>query len=235
MILFDLKVNKKGVVLNKINRYDLHMHTNFSSDSINRPEKIVEIAKKAGLNGVAITDHHTIRGALTAKKLNRDKNFEVIIGEEIKTNYGDVIALYIKEEINEIDFWEVIDHIKKQGGLIIIPHPFRLWPKFGYPLEKLRGKIDGIEVFNSRDPLSNAVAAEKTKRLTMAEIGSSDGHLPLDIGKGYTVFEGDLRSAIKKRRTISGGTIKFGLISRVVSAIRMTIAVLLRREKNRKT
>jgi len=78
-----------------MNKYDLHMHTNFSPDSKNKPASILRISKKAGLNGIAITDHHTIRGALLTKELNEDRDFEVIIGEEITTNRGDVIALYI--------------------------------------------------------------------------------------------------------------------------------------------
>jgi predicted metal-dependent phosphoesterase TrpH len=92
-------------------RYDLHTHTNFSPDSLIRPEKCVKIAKMANLNGIAITDHLTIGGALIAKKLNRDRNFEVIVGQEITTNHGDVIALYINETIRKRRMWDVFDSI----------------------------------------------------------------------------------------------------------------------------
>jgi predicted metal-dependent phosphoesterase TrpH len=205
--------------LSKIKKYDLHAHTDCSPDSIISPSKIVGIARRAGLNGMAITDHFSIKGALIAKRLNRDKHFEVIVGEEIATNYGDVVALYIKKAIKGRDFWDVVDQVKSQGGLIIIPHPFRFMHSFGYPLEKLKGKVDGIEMFNSRYFFSNRTAASKARRLYLAEIGSSDGHMPLDIGKGYTMFEGDLRSAIRKRRTTAEGTTKFGILSRVIVAI----------------
>ena len=73
-------------------RYDLHMHTYRSKCSNLRPDVILKLAKKKGLDGIAITDHHEIRGALEVKKLNKDKDFEVIVGEEISTNYGDVLV-----------------------------------------------------------------------------------------------------------------------------------------------
>jgi predicted metal-dependent phosphoesterase TrpH len=206
-----------------MNKYDLHMHTNFSPDSKNKPASILKISKKVGLNGIAITDHHTIRGALLTKELNEDRDFEVIIGEEITTNRGDVIALYIKEDIKERELFKVIANIRSQNGLIIIPHPFRpLWQKFKYPLDKLKGEIDGIETLNSRTPnSSNKNAARLAKQLSLAEIGSSDAHILLDIGKGYTLFDGDLRDAIKERKTTGAGPNKFAVafLSHVAAAL----------------
>jgi predicted metal-dependent phosphoesterase TrpH len=192
-------------------KYDLHMHTNFSPDSRNKPESILQLAKKAGLNGIAITDHHTIDGALFTRDLNKDKDFEVIVGEEITTNRGDVIALYIKEDVKERDLFKVIDNIRSQNGLVIIPHPFRPFrQRFNYPLERLVGKIDGIETLNSRNPdSSNKAAARVAKQLSLAAIGSSDAHILLDIGKGYTLFDGELRDAITERTTTSAGPNKF--------------------------
>src|SRR3990167_1868027 len=64
-------------------KYDLHMHTCYSKCSNLRPEILLKTAKERGLNGIAVTDHNTIEGALRIKNLNKDKNFEVIIGEEI--------------------------------------------------------------------------------------------------------------------------------------------------------
>jgi predicted metal-dependent phosphoesterase TrpH len=82
-------------------KYDLHMHSHFSPDSRMRPENMLQKAKVVGLNGIAITDYHTIAGGLVTKDLNKDKDFEVIVGEEITTYQGDVIALFLKENIEE--------------------------------------------------------------------------------------------------------------------------------------
>jgi predicted metal-dependent phosphoesterase TrpH len=199
-----------------IKRYDLHIHSYFSRCSRNRPEDILRYAKKAGLNGIAITDHHTMAAYPVLKKLNKDKNFEIIPGMEITTQYGDVIGLYLKEEIHSREFFQVIKEIKSQGGIVIIPHPYRSvpWQKFKYPLDKLKGKIDAIETFNSRNLLgTNRIAVNVAKRLNISQVGSSDGHILLDIGNGYTIFHGTLRDAIKKNRTKVGGTTAYGLFS----------------------
>ena len=87
------------------------------------PAKALETAKKRGLDGIAVTDHDNIKGALEVKKLNKDKNFEVIIGEEVSTPQGEVIALYIKKKIKPGPIDKVIKEIKKQGGVSIIAHP----------------------------------------------------------------------------------------------------------------
>ncbi|MGV8141713.1 MAG: PHP-associated domain-containing protein [Candidatus Woesearchaeota archaeon] len=209
-----------------LKKYDLHIHSYYSNCSRNDPKKILEYAKKAGLNGIAITDHHTMRAYPILKKLNKDKNFEIIPGEEIRTQYGDVIALYIQKEVQSRDFFQVIKEIKAQGGLVIIPHPFRPvpWLKFKYSFNKIKGKIDAVETFNSRNTVSANVDAVKiAKKLGLAQVGSSDAHTLFDIGKGYTLFKGDLRKAIKGRTTTVYGTTKFGMISAMISSVNSRI------------
>ncbi len=215
-------------------KYDLHIHTVYSPCSVNKPETILKIAKKEGLDGIAITDHNSIKGALKTKKLNKDKDFEVILGDEVKTDHGDILALYLQKEIKKRKLFEVIDEVKSQGGLMVIAHPFRCtpWLKFTYPLEKLVGKVEGVEVFNSRNVLFGNKKARKTvKNLDFAEIGSSDAHLPIDIGKGYTLFEGDLKKAIKNRTTKAEGTTLFGYVSAPISAINKRILTPLKVKK----
>ena len=85
-------------------KYDLHMHTHYSKCSNLKPEILLKIAKKRGLNGIAITDHNVVEGALKVKKLNKDKDFEVIVGEEISTDAGEVLAYYLNKEIKKGKF-----------------------------------------------------------------------------------------------------------------------------------
>lgn len=203
----------KGSALKK---YDLHVHSYYSRCSRNRPEDILKAAKRAGLNGIAITDHHTLQAYPILKRLNKDRNLEIIPGEEITTQYGDVIALYIKSEIKSRDFFQVVKEIHSQGGLVIIPHPFRHvpWTKFKYPLNRLKGKIDAVEGFNSRNlSHANSKAQTEASRFKIPQVGSSDAHMIIDIGNGYTLFEGDLHKAIKTGRTVIGGTTKYSIIS----------------------
>jgi predicted metal-dependent phosphoesterase TrpH len=213
----------------RMKKYDLHMHSCYSPCSRNKPEDILKAAKKAGLDGIAITDHHTLRAYPVLKKLNKDKNFEIIPGEEITTEYGDVLALYIHKEIKSRKLLEVLKEIHSQGGIAIIPHPFRIrpWSRFKYPLEKLKGQIDAIETFNSRNMLwENSKAKKKAISLGFSQTGSSDAHMILDIGKAYTIFdskEKTLRDAIKNNKTVAKGTTKYGLISTFVAGLNKRI------------
>jgi len=124
-------------------KYDLHIHTNYSLCSNLKPEIVLKVAKKKGFDGIAVVDHNEIKGALKVKKLNRDKDFEVVVSSEVKTNKGDVLAYYINKQIKSRDLFEVLDEIKQQGGLAVIAHPYRLLPhlRFRYPIQKIKNKI----------------------------------------------------------------------------------------------
>ena len=104
-------------------KIDLHIHSKYSHDGSLEPEQIIEIARKKGLSGVAITDHNTIRGALEAQKY-QSEDFRVIIGAEIMTEKGEVTGLFLSREIKSRRLQEVIAEIKAQDGIVIVPHPF---------------------------------------------------------------------------------------------------------------
>ena len=206
-------------------KYDLHVHTHYSKCSNLNPETILNLAKRHGLDGVAITDHSEIKGALEVKKLNKDKNFEVVVGEEIHTNYGDVLIYFLNKKISKTNFFDVFDEARKQGALIAIPHPFRTTllqnHKFGVPLEKIRNKIDAIECFNARTlPGDNNKANEAADKLNTAKTAGSDAHFFFELGTAYTIFDGNLRNAIKRKKTIVEGTIKLGYIGGILSYFR---------------
>jgi predicted metal-dependent phosphoesterase TrpH len=191
-----------------------------------KPEDILRIAKERGLNGIAITDHDTMKAYPILKKLNKDKNFEIIPGEEINTNHGDLLGLYLHKEIKSRDLLEAIGEIKSQGGIVIIPHPFTIASvrSFTYPLVKLKGKIDAVETFNSRNfPHYNELAKKEALKYGFAQTGSSDAHIKSDISNGYTLFEGDLRKAIKNKKTKVGGTTKYGFVSNVCASFKSRI------------
>ena len=75
---------------------DMHMHTRYSHDSNLEPRKILKIAKRRGIDAVAITDHGTIKGGLAVKKEVRGMNnaVSVIVGAEILTERGEICLLY---------------------------------------------------------------------------------------------------------------------------------------------
>jgi len=176
-------------------RFDLHVHSKYSKDSINDPRWIIKIAKKKGLNGVAITDHNTIKGGWIAKKENKDTDIEIILGEEINTDIGDIIGLWITEEIKSRNWEEVIDEIHSQGGIAVLPHPYR-----GHKLiEEVAKRVDVIEVLNARTPKQlNRKAYELAVKLHKGFSAGSDAHMPFEIGRVRIFANSDLRKDLIK-------------------------------------
>lgn len=210
-------------------KYDLHTHTHYSKCSNMKPEVLLKTAKKRGLNGIAVTDHYTIEGALKVKKLNKDKDFEVIVGDEISTPDGDVLAYYLHKPVKSTDFFGVGDEVKKQDGLLIIPHPFRTsinpYHKFKLPFKEVKNKIDAIECFNARMLFSggNKKANDIANKLNIAKTGGSDAHFKFEIATGYMLFEGNLRKALKNKKTKASGTILYGPFGGLLSFLRKKI------------
>jgi len=174
--------------------YDLHIHSIYSYDSLSKIEDIIEVAIKKNLSGIAITDHNEINGALKAKKIARGR-IDIILGEEINTNEGQILALFIQEKINEKDLLNVLDNIHSQDGLAILPHPtsFRNRKLLEKILKEkeLRSKINAIEAFNARNIFSkdNEKAYEIAEKEKFPIIGGSDAHTISEIGSGKTIIK----------------------------------------------
>lgn len=196
-----------------------------------KPETLLKTAKKKGLNGIAVTDHFSIEGALKVKRLNKDENFDIIIGEEISTKQGDVIAYYIQNPIYSTDFFKVVEEIKKQNGLVIIPHPFRtsLNPqhKFKLPFKQIKGYIDAVECFNARMLFNadNKKAEDVANKYDIAKTAGSDAHFRFEIANAYTLFEEDLRKALKERITRLYGNTGYGAFGGLLSFLRVKVCV----------
>lgn len=190
-------------------KIDLHCHTKYSYDGSSSIEKIITHAKKVGLDGIAITDHENTKGWAEAIELGKKHNFLIILGEEIKTSKGDVLGLFLKQQINghKKDPRWVMEEIRKQGGLVIIPHPFHGTEKFKDDITKYLDLVDAIEVFNGRMPIvkSDTKALEFAKKYKLGMTGGGDSHYYKAIGYTYTEFNGateqELKEAILRKQT----------------------------------
>lgn len=174
-------------------KFDLHIHSRYSYDSLLNLEKVIQIAKKKGLDGVAITDHNTIKGGIEALKINKDPDFQVIVGAEIKTIIGDIVGLWLNEEIKSREWGEVIDEIHSQGGVVILSHPYR-----GHELIKeVAKRVDVIEVFNARTPKElNKKSYELAMKLRKGLSAGSDAHISFEIGGGAVVINSDIKKEL---------------------------------------
>ncbi|RZN44089.1 MAG: PHP domain-containing protein [Methanosarcinales archaeon] len=186
-------------------KLDLHIHSKYSYDSLLRPDTIIKVAKNKGLDGVAVTDHNTIRGGVEASKVNKDDDFIVIVGSEIKTEYGDVIGLFLTDEIRSWVFTDVVDEILGQGGLTVLAHPFRKGIVFP---RDLLGHIDLIEGFNARSTKNlNQKAIKLASDCKIPVTAGSDAHIGFEIGVGRAVTRtltmtlDDVRCALKNGET----------------------------------
>ncbi len=165
---------------------DLHMHTNSSSDCATTPEELIAASLESGLEAIAITDHNTIAGALEVKKLAPD-SLHVIVGEEIKTKQGEIIGLYLTDEIPKgLSAEETIARIKEQGGLVYVPHPFdplHLTPTYELLASKA-ADIDILEVYNPRITFTtfNEKARRLARKYDIPGAAGSDCHIIQGIG-----------------------------------------------------
>ena len=193
---------------------DLHIHSQYSEDATGSPKEIIKILQKKGLNGMAITDHNTIKGSIKALK-DAPKDFIVITGAEISTNNGHILALSIKEDIpKKLTVEETVDRIIELGGIPIVPHLFRSMSgiKEG-KLKQIKNKIPALEVFNGCSvPQSNLKVAKIAKKYGLGGTGGSDSHIPSFAGNGYTTMDttntsiDSIIAEIEKKKTWGEGT-----------------------------
>jgi len=168
---------------------DLHMHTDHSPDCATPAELLLETAKARGLGAIAITDHNEISGALEAREIaERIGGIKVIVAEEVKTAHeGEVIGLFLSERIERgMSMTETIAEIRRQGGLVYVPHPFdRLHsvPDYEHLLQVV-DEIDILEVFNPRVAFSafNEEAVRFARKYAIVPGAGSDSHVAQGLG-----------------------------------------------------
>ena len=158
----------------------IHVHSKYSFDCLIAPEKLVDLAIKNNIDVLCITDHDTIRGSQHAQKYAEKRYgdaLKIVIGAEYKTDCGDIIGLNLTEEIRLTNAQEVIQAIKQQGGLVLLPHPF----VSHRDIEALAEQSDMIEIFNARSsPAANQAAFDLAKRLGKPTYVASDAHFLSD-------------------------------------------------------
>ncbi|MEO5919492.1 MAG: PHP-associated domain-containing protein [Candidatus Limnocylindrales bacterium] len=192
---------------------DLHCHTSASFDSLASPRSVVAAAVRRGLTHLAITDHDRIDGALAARDAAPD-GLTVLIGEEIRTRDGDLIAVFLSEAIPPgLSAAETIAAVREQGGLVGIPHPFDRFrgsvARSGPPreIEALAGSVDWVEAWNARLMVGdgNARAAELARAAGVPGVAVSDAHTAMEVGVAYSLMAGDPATASGLRAALAAG------------------------------
>ncbi|MHA1724348.1 MAG: PHP-associated domain-containing protein [Promethearchaeota archaeon] len=210
-------------------RIDLHVHTIYSKDSLIMPKDSIKQARNKNLNGIAICDHDTLKGWKMLKNESQKDDFYLIPGMEIKTDLGEILALFLENDtiVKLNNFFEITDAIRQEDGLIVIPHPFDFLRFNRLKInqideQSLKNSIDGIEIMNSRIVFQNCINKAKNfnKHFKFFETGGSDAHTLNEIGNGFTIINydepinslEDIRKALISKRSKAGGCLSSPLV-----------------------
>ena len=201
---------------------EFHCHTIYSKDSLVQPARLVKTCRRKGIDRVIITDHNSIKGALEAQKIASEL---VIVGEEIMTTKGEILAAYVTEEIPAgLSPQETIARLKEQRAFISVSHPFD-FTRSGHwqeaDLLEILPLVDAIETFNARCllPSMNLRAQEFADRHGIASTAGSDAHTLFELGKA-TLTLPKFNSARELRAVIRRGapqTRRTGIHARAAS------------------
>jgi len=169
-------------------KFDMHMHSYYSFDSLNPPEKIVETAINKGLDGIAITDHNVNR--IDWDSLQKKYPQIIIIpGIEVGTaGVGDILCYFIRDELTIKNPLKLLDAVHQKGGVAVLAHPYHHRKNnFSYSPELLKS-VDCIEVGNAHNFKNIKKALKLTEEFSKISTGGSDAHWLYEIGNGYTLL-----------------------------------------------
>jgi len=175
---------------------DLHAHTLWSKDCLMPFDRIIPVCEQRGIDRIAITDHNTADGALAMQKIAPEL---VIVGEEIMTTQGEILAYFVQEGIPaDLSPDETIRRLRDQGAVISVSHPFDQLRKGAWREEdllKIIDRVDAIEIFNARCmiPSDNDKAIAFAQRHNLIGTAGSDAHTTSEYGRAMTrmqPFEG---------------------------------------------
>jgi predicted metal-dependent phosphoesterase TrpH len=214
---------------------EFHCHTIYSKDSLTRASDLVETCRRKGIDRVIVTDHNTIAGARAAHALDPER---VIVGEEIMTTRGELLAAFVTEEIPKgLTPRETLRRLKDQGAFISVSHPFDRWRSGHWQEEDLLeilSEVDAIEVYNSRCmlPRFNDEARRFAEKHHLAGTVGSDAHTTFELGQSLMELE-PFEGPEGLRNVIRGGIPK---VRRSPAWVRLTsrYAVLYKKVKSYK-
>ena len=221
---------------------DLHCHTSASFDSLSKPADVARVAAERGLTHLAITDHDRIDGALAARAA-APPELTIIVGQEVRTSAGDLIALFVERPIPPgLAPAEAAQLIREQGGVVGLAHPYdRFRAGAGRPgwegeLEQLLPLLDYIEIWNSRLMMGdgNRRAAELAHANGLPGVAVSDAHTLLEVGVSYTILDGPIDSADELRAALTGARLVTSHGSRLVRLATPLAKVVQRMRGNRR-
>jgi predicted metal-dependent phosphoesterase TrpH len=174
---------------------DMHIHTHFSPCSVIKIPQLLQRARKAGVDGICITDHNTVASKSTFEKVADNAGLCVIVGIEYTTSNGDFLIFGSVDHIPaKMDAKNLLKWVQKEGSVAIAAHPFRKDRPFDTGILQL---LKIVEVLNGRNkPNENELCKDWLQKhgKGIKEIGGSDAHTLEEIGQVVTVFKKNIYS-----------------------------------------
>lgn len=193
-------------------RIETHVHTKYSKDSLQCFWPLYLRCRIKKIDVIAVTEHNNIDGGLAFQKFchKRGNKVHVIVGEEIFTDSGEIIGLFLSHNIKQgLTVRETINEIKNQGGLVYVPHPYDLKRKRTVLLEQyiaeFKDAIDCIEVHNGRN-ISNEYdikQKEMADKYGIKPVIGSDAHTTIEVGRNYMICDRDVLTRESFKEAIS--------------------------------
>ena len=199
-------------------RVDLHIHTRPKSPcSAIDPSALLQEARRAGLDGICLTEHQNPWSPGEVEELMKAGGIRVFQGNEITTNQGDILVFgYDRDVKGVVPIQDLRKEVEPVGGLMIAAHPFRGFLLFGISqlqldLEQACKRsvfqhVDGLEIHNCKvtDP-ENDMARRVAERLGLLGVAGSDAHRLDEVGKCVTIFEREIRAGQELIEEIRAG------------------------------
>lgn len=195
--------------MRKKKKIEFHVHTKYSMDSTMTMPFIILMCKIKQIDCVVITDHNEIAGAIKYKKKLKKYKIDVIVGEEIFTQKGEIIGLFLSKKIEpNLSVSETINQIKQQGGLVYVPHPYDKKRQKTVLLESEiksnQYNIDFIEIHNGRNIKKEFSKEQKViqERYNLLPIVGSDAHIFYELGRNFCYVDSyDRQKIVENIRT----------------------------------
>ena len=200
----------------ELGKADMHLHTLYSDGTASVQAVLDHVERATDLDLIAITDHERIDGAQRAAEIHAGGgySFDLVIGEEVTTRRGHLLALFVSERIPALrPLDETIERVHDQGGIAIAPHAMApLTPSLGRAsllrsrAADPRHQLDALELMN---PSTAGRSRRATRRrlndevLGLAAVGNSDAHVLEGIGTGMDLVPRHERGRLPRghRRT----------------------------------
>ena len=170
----------------------IHAHSKYSFDSLTRIDRIIDRAVEENLDFIILTDHDTINGSLDLRRrvAEREINLIVPVAAEYKTEHGDIIAVFISDEIDDMNFEKFITEVKRQGGILMLPHPYEAHPV--NLIYDIANSMDLVETYNARcTPKQDLKSSKLAVKVNKPEYFGSDSHLESELCNVIVSVDGE--------------------------------------------